>query len=41
MIGMLIALIAAAMPVQEGADVFIGTLELDGTTLILRRCDLV
>lgn len=41
MIGMLVALAAAAMPVQEGADVFIGTLELDGTALILRRCDLV
>lgn len=41
MIGMLVALAAAAMPVQEGADMFIGTLELDGTTLILRRCDLV
>ncbi|MGN8001038.1 hypothetical protein [Sphingomonas sp. 22176] len=40
MIGMLIAFAAAATPVQEGADVFIGTVELDGTTLILRRCDL-
>lgn len=40
MIGMLLALAAAATPVQEGADVFIGTLELDGAALILRRCDL-
>lgn len=40
MIGMLIALAAAATPVQEGADVFIGTIELDGTALVLRRCDL-
>lgn len=38
---MLIALAAAALPVQEGADVFIGTVELDGNALILRRCDLV
>ncbi|GAA0743370.1 hypothetical protein CA233_09655 [Sphingomonas sp. ABOLD] len=40
MIGMLIALAGAAMPVQDGTDVFIGTVELDGTALILRRCDL-
>jgi len=39
-IGLLLALAAAATPVQEGADVFIGTVELDGTALILRRCDL-
>jgi hypothetical protein len=41
MIGLLIALVAHAMPMQEGADVFIGTLERDGNALILRRCDLV
>ena len=40
MIEMLIAFAGAAMPVQEGADVFIGTVELDGTALVLRRCDL-
>ncbi|WP_084581444.1 hypothetical protein [Sphingomonas azotifigens] len=40
MIGMLIALAAAAMPAQEGADVFIGTVEREGGALVLRRCDL-
>ncbi|OAN57653.1 hypothetical protein A7X12_07080 [Sphingomonas sp. TDK1] len=32
---------ASAAPLQEEADVFIGTLERDGNALILRRCDLV
>ncbi|WP_066723162.1 hypothetical protein [Sphingomonas pituitosa] len=40
MIGVLIAL-AVATPLQEGADVFIGTLERSGNAIVLRRCDLV
>lgn len=37
---MLIALAAHALPIQAGADVFIGTLERDGKAILLRRCDL-